>query len=178
MSSLKKMIDDRMNVWGIDILLISASKFVKCKCFDYSANEGNTNCKICFGRGYVSGVKKARAIIDFDSPTARMNKYSNSRIGKRISDNYIVYFKSDVSVQEGDIVLIVGWKDGKIMDVKHCYQLGSNYEFRHNQSELASNVYIAIKRNENIEIYNKYINSLPLQAKTKIENGGIYICPK
>ena len=73
MSSLKKMIDNKIQDWGIDVLLISASKFVKCKCFDYSANEGDINCKICFGRGYVSGIKKVRAIIDFDSPSTRMN---------------------------------------------------------------------------------------------------------
>ena len=117
MSSLKKMIDNKIQDWGIDVLLISASKFVKCKCFDYSANEGDINCKICFGRGYVSGIKKVRAIIDFDSPSTRMNKYSNSRIGKRISDSYIIYFKSDVSAQEGDMLLIVGWNNKKIMDV-------------------------------------------------------------
>lgn len=176
MRELKDTVNECIRKWGVDILLIKSSSFVKCKCFNHKRNEGDTNCKICLGTGNVTTIRKVKAILDYQE--TRFDNSRNSIIGVIGKDRYTVYFNSTVKVDEEDMILIVGWENGKFKDIKEVYKVGECFPYRRHNGQLEATMALCTKKNQIKNKYIKYFNVLPINARNKISDGGVYICPK
>lgn len=146
--------------YGIDVLYVRNSKYMKCKCYDELYKLGNYKCNICFGSGKITSIEKMKCFYNNDkyySKSTIAGKY-NVDIGKFI-------FKYNSEIEFNDVILVVGYKDGKVKDVKQVYKVNNSNEIRCDKGRIEYYEVDVITDNTLVKRFDSYIKNNDVSKK-------------
>lgn len=164
-NEFKEMVAD----YGMNILYIRKNTYIKCKCYNELHKCGDSNCKICFGTGYLNILEPK---IGIKGPlNYGQIGISNDSIGKiDVSDNnFYIDFKQNPN--KGDLILLpLIDRNGIIRDISDVYQINNvtpvNCDFgRTELFDLMCKV-----RSDKVVMFRNIIKNLPLTDKKKLKN--------
>jgi hypothetical protein len=96
--------------FGHNILLVRSSTKIKCSCWNEKTREASSNCPICFGLGFVPKVEKHTVRVqDASIAISYPGMGERSKIGEMAVPGFFYFFKHDVKVELGDLILEVDW---------------------------------------------------------------------
>lgn len=163
--------------FGIDILYIRNTKFVRCDCFNDLEKTGDPKCPKCFGSGYFASIQKFKTIESSVSAYSSNNKVQIQPIGAIDNKDEVYYFEYEALPKERDFILKVSWKDGIPIDVIKVLEVDNIYEMRgtHGRVEVYG-VHVDNRPDEVIK-FDKMLKRLPLKAKRILGKGDKFIWP-
>ena len=123
--NLRSEVNYLINSYGITILYIRNSKYMKCKCYDELYKSGDHSCEVCFGTGKITSIEPIKCFYNNNSYYSKL-----SGAGKYNVDIGQFVFKHDSKVDFNDLILIVGYNGDKIVDVKQVYKINNINEIR------------------------------------------------
>lgn len=114
--------------YGHPILLVRQSKKLRCSCWNEKRQEADRECPICFGLGWNPIVEKHTIReVDTSVPETLAMIAQEGKFGGISVPGRQYYFKHDVSIIPGDLIVDVEWsKQGKPI-----YVGGGIYEISH-----------------------------------------------
>lgn len=106
------------SAYGINVVHIQNSKYIKCKCFNDLYKTGNPKCNLCFGTGRVTTLSIKKAI--------KYNQEGGSvdtELGNIVKDKNVFIFNHTYEISEKDYILMVGFNNGCIKDIKNQFEV-------------------------------------------------------
>lgn len=110
--NLKKELDDILEKYGRDVLVIRQDKKKRCVCYDEVNKEARRDCPFCLGLGYVYTAEKHRTrAMDTNVSETLSRLIKGTSIGGTRSSARKYYFKSEMSADIQDLVVEVDWDE-------------------------------------------------------------------
>ena len=168
---LIKMIDE----WGIEVLYVRESKYIKCKCYNNLHRTGDVKCPLCQGQGYLTTIEKTKLIYD--------NNYTfggdvpNKGMGDIVNDSIIFYMLANSNPKVRDNVYLTGWNKTLPVDVQKVCIIKSVDEIRLDNGKLEGYMVSVKVKPSSLQQANELLKSLSIKAKTTLAKGGKYIWP-
>jgi hypothetical protein len=121
---LKKKLDDIIGEYGIDVLHLQTSHNRRCSCYDDKTGSSYPNCPYCFGIGIVPTIRKERIRDMDDRFFISMPNDKDTVRGQTSMVQRSYFFRADVDVQPGDLIIEVKWENDKpVYDEGNIYKL-------------------------------------------------------
>lgn len=178
MLDIRKEHELLQNKFSIDILYIRTKNDIRCKCFNMLHQIGDSNCHICFGKGYPTTLEKTRAITHITKIQNSNNYALKTPLSMTDPTLLTFYMEYNRMPKLGDIIAIVGWnKSGEPQDVKKVCVVTSVDEIRGDKGRVELYSCNAIVRSELNKLVQETINMLDNTAKSNIARGRRYIWP-
>jgi hypothetical protein len=152
--------------FAIKVIHVSSNKYIKCKCFNPLYKTGNSKCPLCLGSGRVTTMSMLNTITYNHSGTS-----NNSSLGNSIIDENIFIFNHKSKINEKDIILIVGFKENSICDLKEIFKVKYVDNVRGDNGRVEYVVANTTKANQLLNSYSKVINNLPTYQNTRLMKG-------
>lgn len=164
MIDLRKEFNQLLEDYGYFILLQRTSRKIRCRCFDELRLEGDSKCRLCMGKGWVSKIERHKTRHDSAfPPTARTSLTAIHPTGPIWTDGKVFYFKHDVDLKSGDMIYEVGWDRRNHQKPTHlikAYSISDTLEYRADNGRIEYRSGIAIGETFNSKIRNIVIRSL------------------
>lgn len=105
-----------------EVLIQKTSRKIRCSCFNEKYNEPDTKCPKCIGTGWLFKFEKQKAFKQSASPSGQI-VYTD--IGTMLSGYNTFFFEHNVSIDEGDYIWEVTWKEDKPIKLVNLYKVQS-----------------------------------------------------
>lgn len=152
---LRKELDYLIENYGVNVLYIRSSKYIKCKCYDELYKAGNSRCKLCLGTGKLTSIEPTKIFFNnekYYSYLSHGGKY-NTIVGEFI-------LKYNIAPKFNDRILIVGSnKYNLVTDVKKVYLISNVNEVRCDNGRVEFYEVNVSTDDTLINKYNKYIKN-------------------
>lgn len=176
--NLRKEFAELQNQFGVHILLIRATKYVRCKCYNPLHQAGDPSCKICMGNGHLTTMEKVKGIHQGSPMLNRNDELRNTEIGLASSQETAFYVPHTVRPKARDHVVYIGWDSkGLPQEVQKVYQVIASKEIRGDKGRVELYGLNLKLRADMLHTYNKNVKSLPSKAKEMIAKGKRYVWP-
>lgn len=164
--------------FGIDVLYVRNSRFVRCTCFDDLHKIGNPDCPLCFGSGYFSSVQKIKAISSQYRAYSYDGSLMTTPIGTTEQSNEVYYIQHLYTPKESDFLIKVTWdKEGYPVDVLKVMEIINIYEMRGDNGRSELNGCLISDRTDLVIPFRKALSVLPKKATSHLLKGGKSIWP-
>lgn len=149
------------------VLHIQSSKYIKCKCFNDLYKSGNPKCNLCFGSGRLTKISVKKAISYNMEGTSIA-----SEMGNVVKDRNVFIFNYKSNLKEKDIILLVGFSNNKILDIKKVFEVDYTNNVRGDRGRIEYNVVYTKNTDYIINKYKKIPNILGANNNiNKLTNG-------
>lgn len=152
--------------FSIKVLYLNNNKYIKCKCFNDLYKTGSPKCKLCFGSGRLTTLQLVNTIM-YNSTGASVS----SELGNMVKDNNVFIFNHKVQLKEKDIVLVVGFKNGYISDLKEMYEIDYVDVVRGDRGRVEYQVCYTNSANRMIRHYRDAIDKVSINNSKKLLQG-------
>jgi hypothetical protein len=146
MLDLRKYFKRLLLKHGHAVYLVQFDRRIKCICYREKEQEGDPNCKICFGQGHPAKVFRyltRSRLLDATTHSTRLEPP-----GEASPHGYNFYFQHFVHPAKGDFVLEPASNEaGKLIGLKNVYVIS------HSEPEICNR--------EQIEYYKVYARAQP-----------------
>lgn len=164
--------------YGLDILYIRASRYIRCKCYDPLHKEGDPNCSICMGSGRATAVEQRNAVAIIPERLYN-NAFVSTDLGLLEIKEMIYALPFDSDPSTADIIVKPYFnKNGVVTGIYEAY--------------LITGVTPVTGDNGRIELYNvkckedfastttikRVLNEMTYKDRLNLKRGRKYICPK
>ena len=175
---MKDKAEEMINIFGVDILFLRSSNYIKCNCYnEINKQSNNENCPVCFGRGYVSTIEKDSIMSQGLNSINSSQELVNRDLSMLLLDREICYFKSSSKPKDNDVLMYCDFDDnGNVLKVKKISAITNIESVKGEDGKCL--YYTAITRQvpELIREYNKFITQLPNEVFKMLKNGRKYVC--
>lgn len=165
---LKYEFEKILDEYGHYVLLVHADKTERCSCFDEKTQEACRRCPVCSGVGYVNTVEDVLTRdVDTAVPESLVLLERAGGMGGMSIPGRQYYFKNEVSVGVGDLIVDVEWYD----DGRPYYTNGGIYEISHidpNRFKGGEHVFHKVYCKD--EVINKHIRGIRIVERYGIKN--------
>lgn len=153
---LKDEFEEILRDFGYNILVVRQSTKLRCSCWSEKNQESPRECPVCFGLGTVPVIEKhtVRSYVA-SIPQTLPRAVKDLGIGDASSSAKAFYFRTNVRLSIGDLIVEVDWSDSG----KPIY----------NNGEVSEINFIDIKRYEQGQpTYQKaYVEGRPIQSEIR-----------
>lgn len=125
MVDLREELAGILREFGHPVLLVRTGRRMHCTCWDATRREPDSKCPVCGGTGHVYRLEKHLARQDIGSPVAdsRRGALEQLPLGRMESDLNTFYLTHRARPAVGDYLLLVGWRNGRPVNVYHAYEI-------------------------------------------------------
>lgn len=124
MIDLRKEFDEILEEFGYDVLLQRTNRRIHCKCWNRTSGEGDPECPVCNGTGWVIRIERIRVRReDASQVVTRPSRVQSSPIGKAWTSSAVYYMRYSVAPQVGDIIYEVKWSQNQPVQLVAAYEI-------------------------------------------------------
>lgn len=152
--------------FSIKVLYLNSNKYIKCKCFNDLYKSGNPKCNLCCGSGRLTTLQLVNTIMYNSTGTSIA-----SELGNMVKDNNVFIFNHKIQLKEKDIVLVVGFKNGFISDLKEMYEVDYVDIVRGDRGRVEYQVCYTNSANRLIKGYANAISQISINNSKKLLQG-------
>lgn len=159
---LRKEVDYLLDRYGVKVLYVRSSKYIKCKCYDELYKAGHSSCKLCLGTGKVTSVEPITIFYNNEK------YYSYLSVGGRYNTKvgeFILKYNSNPEFN--DTILVVGYKNNIVVDVKKVYKITNANDVRCDNGRVEYYEVAVSTEDTLINKYNSYINGMRIDISKK-----------
>lgn len=164
MIDLRKEFTELIDDYGHYILLQRTSRKIRCRCYDEIRQEGDHDCKLCLGKGWLSKIERHKTRYDAAiQVVSRPNLNILGPTGHSWVDAKVFFFKHDTSLQVGDMIYEVGWDKRNPQKPTHLirtYAINDTYEYRADNGRIEYRIASVKSETISTKIRNIVIRSL------------------
>lgn len=108
---------------GIKALYVRSNKDTRCKCYDPLHKDGEGNCHICGGSGFLSSIEPITVFANPLSQDDAGEKFTELGDANLYSNTF--YLRYNAAPENGDRIIVVGYDNyGMPTQVKAVFVLG------------------------------------------------------
>ena len=176
---LRKEVEMLIEEYGVEMLYIRNNRKLKCRCYNNRTKDGDTNCKICGGSGFVSILERVKGIYQNYDETGFVRE---TEVGDVTSNTVIFYFNEKTVPVVGDRILLVAYDRTTSIpvpiNINKSMSIISVDPIRGDRGRIESYKCFAKYAPEKITLDQKRLNCIPLKDKKKIMKGVKYTWPQ
>lgn len=96
--------------FGYNVLIVREDTKVRCSCWSEKTQESPRSCPVCFGLGTVPKIEKhTTRMQDASVPISYPGMSKRTEIGDMAVPGLAYFFKHDVRLSIGDLIVEVDW---------------------------------------------------------------------